>query len=68
VDQLRNLIEAITCTASRDQVCNPGKPSTDYFNLIVSGARHHGLPEEMLKPTALQSTGHYTISAKRRIS
>jgi gamma-glutamylcyclotransferase len=42
-------IEAISYTAGDAFVCEPGKPSSDYLHRIVSGARHHGLPEEHIK-------------------
>jgi gamma-glutamylcyclotransferase len=39
-------VEAITYVAGEDFVCQAGKPSPDYLHKIVSGARHHSLPEE----------------------
>lgn len=39
-------VEAITYVAGKDFVCESGKPSKKYLLKIVSGARHHSLPEE----------------------
>jgi len=39
-------VEAITYIAGEDFVCEPGKPSKEYLLKIVSGARHHSLPDE----------------------
>ena len=38
-------VEAITYVAGEDFVCEAGKPSPEYLHKIVSGARHHALPE-----------------------
>jgi gamma-glutamylcyclotransferase len=42
-------IEAITYVAGEDFVCEPGKPSAEYLGKIISGARHHALPEEYVR-------------------
>ena len=39
-------VEAITYVAGDDFVCEAGKPSPEYLHKIVSGARHHSLPDE----------------------
>jgi len=39
-------VEAITYVAGEDFVCDPGNPSVEYLGKIISGARHHSLPEE----------------------
>jgi gamma-glutamylcyclotransferase len=41
--------QAITYVAGEDFVCEPGKPSDEYLDKIVSGARHHALPEEYVR-------------------
>jgi gamma-glutamylcyclotransferase (GGCT)/AIG2-like uncharacterized protein YtfP len=41
--------QAITYVAGEDFVCEPGKPTDEYLGKIVSGARHHALPEEYVK-------------------
>jgi AIG2-like family len=41
--------QAITYIAGEDFVCEPGKPSDEYLGKIVSGARHHALPEEYIR-------------------
>lgn len=42
-------VEAITYLAGEDFVCEPGKPSVKYLGKIISGARHHALPEEYVR-------------------
>jgi len=41
--------DAITYIAGADYVCEPGKPSREYLERIVSGAKHHGLPDEYVE-------------------
>jgi len=38
-------IQATAYIAGEDFVGKPGKPSGEYLGRIISGARHHGLPE-----------------------
>lgn len=45
-DDLGEAVEAITYVACKDSVCDPGRPSAAYLLKIVSGARHHCLPDE----------------------
>jgi gamma-glutamylcyclotransferase len=42
-------VEALTYVAGKDFTCEPGKPSAEYLGKIISGARHHGLPEEYVR-------------------
>jgi gamma-glutamylcyclotransferase len=41
--------QAITYVAGEDFICEPGKPSDEYLGKIISGARHHALPEEYVR-------------------
>ena len=42
-------IEATAYIAGEDFVGEPGKPSGEYLGRIISGARHHGLPEAYIE-------------------
>jgi gamma-glutamylcyclotransferase len=42
-------VDAITYVAGEDFICEPGKPSDQYLGTIISGARHHALPEEYVR-------------------
>jgi gamma-glutamylcyclotransferase (GGCT)/AIG2-like uncharacterized protein YtfP len=42
-------VEAITYVAGGAFVCNPGNPSVEYLERIVSGARHHSLPDQYVR-------------------
>ena len=42
-------VEAITYVAGEDFVCQPGKPSSEYLDMIIDGARHHEIPEEYIR-------------------
>jgi hypothetical protein len=42
-------IEATTYIAGEDFVGEPGTPSDKHVGRIISGARHHGLPEEYIE-------------------
>jgi gamma-glutamylcyclotransferase (GGCT)/AIG2-like uncharacterized protein YtfP len=42
-------VQAITYVAGQDFVCEPSRPSEDYLDRIVSGARHHGLPQAYIE-------------------
>jgi gamma-glutamylcyclotransferase len=39
-------VDAVAYVAGEMFVCDPGKPKDEYLNKIISGARHHALPEE----------------------
>jgi gamma-glutamylcyclotransferase len=41
--------EAITYIAGQDFICEPGTPSDEYLAKIISGARHHALPEDYVR-------------------
>ena len=48
-------IEAFAYIAGKDFVGEPGKPTGEYLGRIISGARHHGLPDgyiEMIEELA----------------
>jgi cation transport regulator ChaC len=42
-------IEAIAYISGDEFVSPPGKPSDEYLDRILSGARHRGLPEEHIR-------------------
>lgn len=44
---------AITYVAGEDFVCAPGKPKEEYLEKILSGARHHQLPEAYINAIEL---------------
>ena len=39
------VLDALTYLAGEEFVCEPGMPSAKYLNTIISGARHHALPD-----------------------
>jgi gamma-glutamylcyclotransferase (GGCT)/AIG2-like uncharacterized protein YtfP len=41
-------VNAITYSAGARFVCEDGRPSSQYLQRIVSGAKHHGLPEDYI--------------------
>ena len=50
VDQVSGqTVEAITYVAGEDFICEPGKPSAEYLGKIISGARHHALPQQYIR-------------------
>lgn len=43
------IVSAITFIASRENVCDEGRPSDTYLRKIVAGAGEHGLPEKYIR-------------------
>jgi cation transport regulator ChaC len=44
-----DVLEALTYVGGEDHVVEEGRPSRTYLDLILAGARHHGLPEEYIR-------------------
>ncbi len=42
-------VAAIAYVACEDSVCEPSRPSRDYFEKIVTGAHHHKLPDAHIR-------------------
>ncbi|MEX2142448.1 MAG: gamma-glutamylcyclotransferase [Pirellulales bacterium] len=53
LNDMNEIIEAVTYVAGADFVCEPGQPSSDYLALILRGARHHGLPDSYIEQIEL---------------
>jgi cation transport regulator ChaC len=49
IDDAGENVEAVTYLAGASFVCEDGKPSAEYLQKIVTGGRHHGLPEEYVR-------------------
>jgi cation transport regulator ChaC len=43
------IVQAITYVAGAKFICPEGQPTPEYLNLIIDGARGHGLPEKHIK-------------------
>jgi cation transport regulator ChaC len=41
-------VSAETYIGGSDHLCDEGRPTDEYLNRILDGARHHGLPEEYI--------------------